>query len=137
MTQTKIPDTASHHTSNLSSYTESDESVANQILSPQRLPILLFAITTILLCADQNLLAPNLSTIATEFEFTDEERDRKLGGDLALAFFLLGAPASLVIGTLGDIYSRTTLFALMIYIGEGGQWLTYLPEEITMKTYSI
>ena len=39
---------------------------------------------------------------ADEFGFDDEEKDRKLGGDIALAFFLLGAPASFVIGCMAD-----------------------------------
>jgi hypothetical protein len=38
----------------------------------------------------------------------NEERDRKLGGQLAFAFFLLGAPASIAIGiaTGDDVSSK-------------------------------
>jgi len=42
-----------------------------------------------LLFGDQNLLAPNLTAAADEFGFDDEEKDRKLCGDIALAFFCL------------------------------------------------
>ena len=56
--------------------------------------LFLYSITTVLLFADQNLLAPNLSAAAEEFGFENDERDKRLGGDIALAFFLLGAPAS-------------------------------------------
>lgn len=36
----------------------------------------LYAITSVLLFADQNLLAPNLSQAATEFGFNDDEKDK-------------------------------------------------------------
>ena len=87
--------------------------------------LILFSLTTILLYADQNLLGPNLTAVAKEFGFTDEERDRKLGGDIALAFFLLGAPASLVVGCLADTWHRNRLFAMVVGIGEGACLLTY------------
>jgi len=83
--------------------------------------LILYSLSTVLLFADQNLLSPNLSTIAKEFGFTDIERDIKLGGDISIAFFLLGAPASYIVGCLGDIYPRTPLFVLMILFGEGGK----------------
>eukprot|EP00961_Rhodomonas_salina_P189406 2555339-Rhodomonas_salina.4 len=35
-------------------------------------------------------MAPNLTAIAEDFGFTPEERDRKLGGDVAMVFFLVG-----------------------------------------------
>lgn len=92
----------------------------------------LYAVTTILLYADQNLLAPNLSQVANEFGFSDDERDRKLGGDISLAFFLLGAPASLIVGCWGDHQSsnRMVLTAWTIGIGEGACFATYFS-----KTY--
>jgi Major Facilitator Superfamily len=87
----------------------------------------IFTVTTVLLFADQNLMAPNLTAIAQEFHFTDEERDRKLGGDIALAFFVLGAPASYVVGCLADSewLPRSALFAATVGIGEGACFLTY------------
>jgi len=90
----------------------------------------LFALCTILLFADQNLLSPNLTAIAQEFGFTAAERDQKLGGDLALAFFLLGAPASYVVGCLADSNAfggakRIPLFAATVCIGESACLLTY------------
>ena len=87
--------------------------------------VTLFSATTILLYADQNLLAPNLSQIAAEFGFSDLERDRKLGGDISLAFFLLGVPASLVIGCWGDQSDRMILSAWTIGLGEGACFATY------------
>lgn len=87
--------------------------------------IALFSITTLLLFADQNLMSPNLSAMAEEFGFTEEERDRKLGGDISLAFFLIGAPASMVIGCLTDSSDRSIVFAWTVFIGEGACLATY------------
>jgi MFS family permease len=87
----------------------------------------MFSITTTLLFADQNLMAPNLTEIAKEYGFNDEERDKKLGGQIALAFFVLGAPASYIVGCLGDSdsLSRSALFAATVGVGEGACMLTY------------
>jgi predicted MFS family arabinose efflux permease len=87
--------------------------------------ITLFSSTIILLFADQNLMSPNLTAIAADFGFSNEERDEKLGGEIALAFFLLGAPASFIVGCLGDTFNRSKLFALTVGIGEGGCVATY------------
>lgn len=93
--------------------------------------VVLYGITTMLLFADQNLLAPNLSAVAKEFQFNDMERDYYLGGHIALGFFVVGAPASYVIGMLADCSSspsvlpRSTLFALTVIFGEGSCLSTY------------
>ena len=62
-----------------------------------------------LVFADQNLLAPNLTAIAEDLNLSEAERDYKLGGQIAFAFFLLGAPAAVLIGSLADYYPRTKL----------------------------
>jgi hypothetical protein len=54
----------------------------------RRWAVALFSACTILLFADQNLMSPNLTAIATDFGFSNEERDQKLGGQIALAFFV-------------------------------------------------
>lgn len=128
----KLPQTTERNPSPQPSSTESQTSFSSKIKNMNcsqvyifivnNFPLILYSITTILLFADQNLLAPNLTAIATEFGFTDIERDTKLGGDIAVAFFLLGAPASFIVGCLGDIYPRTPLFVLTVYIGEGGKF---------------
>ncbi len=89
--------------------------------------LFLYSITTVLLFADQNLLAPNLSQAAEEFGFDDDERDKKLGGDIALAFFVLGAPASFLVGCGADSdgIKRSFLFGLIVLIGEGACFITY------------
>ena len=98
----------------------------------RKLATLLYLLTTSLLFADQNLLAPNLSAIATEFNFNDIERDTKLGGDIAIAFFMVGVPASFLVGCLADITNkRSLLFLWVILIGEGACMATYW-----VKTYT-
>jgi MFS family permease len=93
--------------------------------SSHRWALGLFSITTVLLFADQNLMSPNLTTIADEFDMNDEERDRKLGGNISLAFFLLGAPASFVVGLLADTQDRSKVFGWTVFIGEMACFLTY------------
>lgn len=91
--------------------------------------MVLFSASAVLLFADQNLMAPNLTAMAREFHFTDEERDQKLGGDLAVAFFLLGAPASYAIGCLADTYDRSLLFATTVGLGELACLATYFVQS--------
>eukprot|EP00976_Prorocentrum_cordatum_P087161 1186793-Prorocentrum_minimum.AAC.3 len=55
----------------------------------------MLSLTTTFLFADQNLMAPNLTAIAEDFGFSEDERDSKLGGQIALGFFLVGAPVCL------------------------------------------
>ncbi len=55
--------------------------------------VTLFSLVAALLYADQNLMAPNLSVIAADFGFDDQQRDRMLGGAIAAAFYLVGEQA--------------------------------------------
>jgi len=66
----------------------------------------LIGLTLLFLFADQNLLAPNLTECAQDFGMSDEERDKKLGGQIALGFFLLGAPAAIGAGYMADVMNR-------------------------------
>ncbi|CAM9283181.1 unnamed protein product, partial [Phaeothamnion confervicola] len=82
---------------------------------------LLGLLVAIVVClfADQALLAPNLSRVASDFGFSDKEKDQKLGGQLALAFFSVGAVASLLVGWLTDSLDRRIIFAIIVFVGEG------------------
>ena len=91
----------------------------------RRFVVAMYIISLTLLYSDYNLLAPNLSAVGKEFGMTDEERDVKLGGQVALAFFLVGAPASFLIGWLADAFPRPQLFACTILIGELACFSTY------------
>lgn len=80
--------------------------------------VALLTVTSAFLYADQNLLSPNLSAVAEEFGFDDREKDLYLGGYLQLAFFVVGAPASLIIGWFADKTPRVRLLAVVVAIGE-------------------
>ncbi|CAM9909865.1 unnamed protein product [Discosporangium mesarthrocarpum] len=93
-------------------------------LSRATLTLLLYTSVVVLLYADQNLLAPNLSAAAAEFGFNDKEKDKYLGGDLSLAYFGFGAPASVIVGWLTDFVNRKNLFVLIVVLGELGSFST-------------
>ena len=78
----------------------------------------MFCLVATLLSADQNLLAPNLTAVARDFGFTDAQRDKYLGGFISAAFFLLGAPAALLIGYLSDTMNRAKLLFWVVMLGE-------------------
>ena len=94
---------------------------------PAAIPLkYLIALSAFGLSADQNLMAPSLSAIADDFGMSERERDRKLGGEIAFAFFLLGAPASLAIGVAADrvrlrrdLLAATVLFGSLATFGSG------------------
>jgi len=97
------------------------DATTNSSQTPDRrwYAVFLLTLTSAFLYADQNLLSPNLSAVAEEFGLSDTEKDLYLGGYLQLAFFLVGAPASLVIGYLADKTNRVRLLAVVVVIGEG------------------
>ena len=75
---------------------------------------------------DTQLLAPNLTVVAREFNMTDSERDLYLGGYIPLAFFVLGAAATLSIGYLSDrFHRRKPLLAATAFVGETAVLLTF------------
>lgn len=77
----------------------------------------LLYVSAFMLQSDQNILAPHLSAVAKEFHMSDEQRDHKLGGQLALGLFLIGAPASLAIASLGDVWNRKALLVSILALG--------------------
>lgn len=87
-------------------------------------PVAIFCVTSALLFADQNLMAPNLTDIAKSFGFDDSERDKYLGGYIGAAFYMFGAPAALVFGYLSNYVSRRLLFVIAVLLGEGPCILT-------------
>jgi MFS family permease len=80
--------------------------------------IILLAVINLFIFADQNLMAPNLTQIAHDFGFSDVERDVKLGGNISLVFWVLGAFITLIIGYFTDRVSRKMLFIGVIIVGE-------------------
>lgn len=85
----------------------------------------MICVTVFFLYADQNLLAPNLSAIADDFGFSDSERDRLLGGYIAVGFFVVGAPIALLVGYFADFCNRALLFSIVVVFGETAGLATY------------
>mmetsp|Transcript_16214 Transcript_16214/g.29646 ORF Transcript_16214/g.29646 Transcript_16214/m.29646 type:complete len:606 (+) Transcript_16214:278-2095(+) len=103
---------------------------------------LLFILIMIVLNADTNLLAPVLTPIAREFGFVERDvngsvimefderlnqtvakvdanmRDLKLGGDITLAFFVIGGVVTLGVGYLADTVNRRNTLAVVLVLGE-------------------
>lgn len=80
--------------------------------------LVLLALACVFLYADQNLMAPNLSAIAEDLGLTPLERDVKLGGQIALAYWLLGGAFTVGIGWFTDRFPRKTLFVTVLLVGE-------------------
>lgn len=81
--------------------------------------------------ATQNLMAPNLSAVAHAFGLSATEKDLVLGGWMSSAFFIVGAPMSILFGILADRSHRIQLFVLMcavaglISAGTGAAFAVY------------
>jgi MFS family permease len=86
-------------------------------LSDRRYITILLSTAVVFLFADQNLLAPNLSLIANEFHFNDQEKDEKLGANIALGFFIVGGPIALLAGYYADLVNRCILFGAILLLG--------------------
>jgi Arabinose efflux permease len=102
--------------------------------------VFLYVLAIGLLHADYNLLAPNLTEIAQEFGMSSDERDRKLGGEIALSFFLCGVPSALLVGWMTDrLNHRAAIFATVVFIGELSCFATYFVKSFAslLATRSI
>ena len=88
------------------------------------LSLALLFILSFFLFADQNLMGPNLSQIASEFGFNDIQRDVKLGGEISLVFWLIGGVFTLFFGYFTDIASRKKLLIISMLFGEIPCFLT-------------
>ena len=71
-----------------------------------------------------NLMAPNLTEMATDFQMNDAERDLYLGSYCALATGVLSFPIGAGIGILADLWSRQKLFCLTVAGGALASFLT-------------
>ena len=53
-----------------------------------------------------------------DFGFDDAQRDKYLGGYVAAAFYMVGAPAALLFGYLSDTSNRRNLLFAAVLLGE-------------------
>ena len=97
----------------------------------------LIGVTLLWLFADQNLLAPNLTAAADDFGMSDHERDEKLGGQIALGFFVLGAPAALAAGYWADLYNRCHLFGVMTLLSSLATGGTYFVQTFFPVVFHV
>lgn len=101
---------------------------------------IMLCITVFFLFADQNLLSPNLSAIADDFGFSDEERDEKLGGYIAFGFFVVGGPIALLVGYFADVANRPMLFGLVVAFGESASfcafWVKTYPQLFVCRVFT-
>eukprot|EP00667_Euglena_gracilis_P011703 EG_transcript_11969 len=88
------------------------------IYASTRSMIIIFMLATALGSMDTNLLSPNMTQIADDFHLDHEQRDWKLGGELACGYFVIGAPAALIAGHYADRRSRKNLLAAVLVMGK-------------------
>ncbi len=96
------------------------KSIRFQLVATQ----VLFVLIVGLLFADQNLLAPNLTAIGTEFGFSRAEIDQRLGADVNLLFWMLGGVLTLAVGYLadrGDLSDKLSRKWLLTFVAVVGQ----------------
>ena len=72
----------------------------------------------------QNCMAPNLTEMASDFHFSEAQRDSLLGATLAIATGVLSLPISAGIGILADVMNRKYLFCLTVALGGVSSYLT-------------
>lgn len=61
---------------------------------------------------------PVRRAIQKDFGFTDQQKDTLLGGWVAAAFFLVGAPSALAVGALSNSCNRRNLLFIVVILGE-------------------
>lgn len=99
--------------------------------------VTVYVITLILLYADHNLLAPNLTRISEELGMTLNERDVKLGGHISLAFYAVGVPSTFLFGWLTDsLEHRSILFGVVVIISESACLATYFVQSFEMLLFA-
>tara|TARA_B100001029_G_C15063817_1_gene461353 strand:- start:2981 stop:4216 length:1236 start_codon:yes stop_codon:yes gene_type:complete len=86
-------------------------------MNNRKITTILISIISFFMFADQNLIGPNLTIIAQEFNIM-EYKDQYLGGLIPLFFWIFGGIITLIIGYYTDIKSRKFLFFIIIFLGE-------------------
>eukprot|EP01041_Mallomonas_annulata_P009872 gene9872-20537_t len=81
---------------------------------------LLFFIYTV-----QNIIAPNFSVIASELGLSDASKDRQLGGELSVVFYVVGVVSATIVGILMNYLHSYVLLGLILLIGEISTFSTF------------
>lgn len=81
------------------------------------------------LFATQNLIAPNLTSMAEEFALDKEARDLLLGARLPLAYSVFSIPGAMALGLLADCGSRRLLLLFVLLLGAGATLITAYVES--------
>eukprot|EP00514_Thraustochytrium_sp_LLF1b_P002444 CAMPEP_0184513394 /NCGR_PEP_ID=MMETSP0198_2-20121128/3398_1 /TAXON_ID=1112570 /ORGANISM="Thraustochytrium sp., Strain LLF1b" /LENGTH=516 /DNA_ID=CAMNT_0026903497 /DNA_START=234 /DNA_END=1784 /DNA_ORIENTATION=+ len=105
----------------------------NTVLARNYQTALLLAIN-VTLFADQNVLAPNMSAIALEFGLTPAEKDKYLGGYVALSFFCVGAVSSFIGGFIADKCNRVHSLTAVVGLNGAVCLATYFVANLTQFT---
>lgn len=63
-----------------------------------------------------NLISPNMTAMATMWNYSSVERDEYLGGQLTLIFYAPGVIFAILFGYLSGIYPRNDLFVILIIV---------------------
>mmetsp|Transcript_23529 Transcript_23529/g.53699 ORF Transcript_23529/g.53699 Transcript_23529/m.53699 type:complete len:740 (-) Transcript_23529:722-2941(-) len=93
---------------------------------------ILLGLAFALVWSPNNLMAPNLTAIAEDFEFTPKERDVYLGAYVNLATGVLSIPIMALIGIASDFTShRVRLYSITIAFGGLSSIATGLSESYT------
>ena len=87
--------------------------------------VTVMSLALIFLFADQNLMAPNLTQIGDDFGFDERETDTKLGSLIAVGFFCVGGPISVLAGYYADVMDRVRLFGIVTLFGSVASGSTY------------
>ena len=101
------------------------------IASSEIYAMVLLSLINLLMFADQNLMAPNLTEIARSFGFTDVQRDTLLGGNISFWYWVVGGVTTLAVGYLADRFSRKRLFIAVMLIGTIPCFMTGFVETYT------
>jgi MFS family permease len=84
----------------------------------------------------QNLIAPNMSAIAEMWNFSPEQRDEYLGGQLSLVFYAPGVIFAILFGYLSGMASRRMLFVSLIIVTALPTFLTTFVESFRQLAWA-
>jgi translation initiation factor 4G len=122
--QVLSPLTPFNHNNNNDSKHDSDDTTAKRVHETTHAQSLLLGFAFMAIWSPQNIMAPNLTEIANDFNFSPEQRDLYLGSIVALATGVVSLPISAGIGILADVCNRKYLYCTTVAMGGLFAWAT-------------